>query len=114
MHEMPTVVTDVCGVCLSVCHGTKLSFTVFGVNTPDGPRNIVIDGGLDPCREGKRGIILNSGTPSYFQLTEARDLKFCVCIYRAGRPNKNYAKVGRRGSGVGSHDLILNFAAPDI
>jgi len=36
---------------------------LFGVNTPEGPRNI--DWCLDPHREGD--IVLNFGTPSYFQ-----------------------------------------------
>jgi len=31
MHEMQTIVTDVHGVCLSVCHmGAQLGFTVWG------------------------------------------------------------------------------------
>jgi len=30
MHEMQTIVTDVCGVCQSVCHAAQLSFTVPG------------------------------------------------------------------------------------
>jgi len=41
MHEMQTIVTDVCFVCLSVCHSTLLHFAkmaeqikiLFGVNT---------------------------------------------------------------------------------
>jgi len=28
--------------------------------------------------------------------------------------NENYAKVGHRGSGVGSPDLILNFGTPSL
>jgi len=30
MHEMQTIVTDVCCVCLSVCHVAQLGFTVQG------------------------------------------------------------------------------------
>jgi len=40
MHEMDTIVTNVHGVCLSVCHTAQLGFTakmaeqiLFGVNT---------------------------------------------------------------------------------
>jgi len=48
MHEMQSIVTDVCGVCLSVClscgssrlHCAKMTEQIkmlFGVNTPGGP-----------------------------------------------------------------------------
>jgi len=60
MHEMQAIVTDVRGVCpsvLSVSYGStrlhcaKMAQRVkilFGVNSPEGPRNIVLDGGPDP------------------------------------------------------------------
>jgi len=67
MQEMQTIVTDVCGVCLSVClshgssqlHCAKMAEQIkmlFGVNTSGGPRNIVLDVGPDPPphREGKK------------------------------------------------------------
>jgi len=70
MHEMQTIVTDVRGVCLSVCqpvrqlvclsrgltrgstqlHCAKMAEQIkmmFGVNTPGGPWNIVSDGGTN-------------------------------------------------------------------
>jgi len=47
MHEMQSILTDVHGICQSVCHAAYLGFTVqkmaeqikmlFGVNTPGGP-----------------------------------------------------------------------------
>jgi len=57
MHEMQTIVTDVRGDCSSVCHANQFGF--FGVNTPGGPWNIVLDEGPDPPqrREGKVGKI---------------------------------------------------------
>jgi len=68
MHEMQTVVTDVRGVCLSVClsrGSTRLYCAktdkrikmLFGVNTPGSPWNIVLDMGLNPPppdREGEK------------------------------------------------------------
>jgi len=30
MHDKQTIVTDVRGVCLSVCHAAQLGFTVWG------------------------------------------------------------------------------------
>jgi len=61
MHEMQTIVTDVSGVCLSVCQSrgsTRLHWAVkaehinmlTGVNTPGGPWNTVLHGGLDPSQ----------------------------------------------------------------
>jgi len=58
MHEMQTIVTDVCGVRPSVClsrdstrlHCAKTSERIkipFEVNTLGGPRNIQLDGGPD-------------------------------------------------------------------
>jgi len=78
MHEMQTIVTDVRGVCLSVClsrgssriHCAKMAEQIkmlFGVNTPGGPRNIVLDVGPDPHTERGRGPLLNLGTPSYLR-----------------------------------------------
>jgi len=59
MHDMQTIVTDVSGVCPSVClsrGSTRLLCAktaeqikiLFRVDTLGGPRNIVLDGGLDP------------------------------------------------------------------
>jgi len=65
MHEIKTIFTDVCGVCLSVClsrgssrlHRAKTAEQIkmlFGVNTPGGPRDIVLDVGPDPPTERGR------------------------------------------------------------
>jgi len=58
------VVTSVQGVCMSVClscgptwhHCAKTAEQIkilFGVNTPEGPRNILLDGVLIPHIEGE-------------------------------------------------------------
>jgi len=65
MHDMQTIVTDVYGVCQSVSlslsrgstrlHCAKTAEQIkmlFGVNTFEGPRNIVLDGGPDPPQRG--------------------------------------------------------------
>jgi len=38
---------------------------LFGVNTPRGTWNIVLDEDPDPPTERERGPVLNLGTPSY-------------------------------------------------
>jgi len=60
---MQTIVTDVCGVCLSRgsarLHCAKTTEEIkmlFLVNTPWGPWNIVLDGGLDFPHSKGRGI----------------------------------------------------------
>jgi len=56
MHEMQSIATDVRGVCQSVCLSRGSSQLrcaktaeqikmLFGVNTPGGPWNVVLDGG---------------------------------------------------------------------
>jgi len=65
MHEiieMLTVVTDVRGVSLSVCHAAQLGFIVQqwlnGSRWSEhswGPRNIVLDGSPDPLHREGRG-----------------------------------------------------------
>jgi len=63
MHEMQSILTDVCGVCLSVClscgssrlHCAKMAVQIkmlFGLNTPGGSWNIVLEMGPDPERGG--------------------------------------------------------------
>jgi len=63
MYEMQTIVTDVRGDCLSVCHAAQHGFAVqktaerikmlFGVNTLGGPWDIVLHGGPDaPTEKG--------------------------------------------------------------
>jgi len=49
--------------------------------------------------------------PHILATAEARDLKFCIHIV-GWVPNKNYAKVGHRWSGVGSCDILSNFGTP--
>jgi len=92
MHEMQTIVTDVRGVCLSVCHAAQLGFAVqkwlnrfikmlFGVNTPGGPWNTVLDGGPDPPKRGRGEPTFKFwDTPHISGMAEARELKFCVHI----------------------------------
>jgi len=65
---------------------------LFGVNTTGGPWNIVLEVGPDPPREGEGA-----------SFTFHREM---------WGPNENYAKLGHRGSGAGSRDLILNFGTP--
>jgi len=65
MHEMQTIVIDDRGVCQSVCRVAWLGFTaktaerikmLFGMNTPGGPWNIVLDAGpVPPQRRGSWG-----------------------------------------------------------
>jgi len=63
MHEMQTVVTDVRGVCLSLCPSSASTplrcaktaeriRMLFVVNILGGPRNILLDGGRDPPQRG--------------------------------------------------------------
>jgi len=77
MRKMLTILTNVRSVCKSVClsrgssrlHCAKLAEQIkmlFGVNTPGGRWNIVLDVGPDPPTEGKRDPPLNFGTPLYF------------------------------------------------
>jgi len=40
---------------------------LFGVSTPGGPWNIVLNVGPDSLTERGRGPVLNFGTPSYLQ-----------------------------------------------
>jgi len=67
MHDMLTIVTDVCCVSLSVsllcsstglyCVKTAERFNIlFGVNTLRGPWNIVLHGVLIPPERGGRGV----------------------------------------------------------
>jgi len=70
---------------------------LFGVNTPRGPWNIVLDVGPDSPTESERGPVLNFGTPHIYGTAEARDLTFREHI-EGGGPNENYAKVGHRRS----------------
>jgi len=84
MHEMhrPTVITDVRGVCLSVCPSVCLSRgltrlhraktaerieILFEVYMLGGPWDIVLHGSPDPYREGKGYPLLNFGTPLYLR-----------------------------------------------
>jgi len=101
MHEMLTVVTDVRGVCLSVClsrgtsrlHCAKIAQQIkmlLVVNTPGGPWNIVLDMSPDSHREGKGAHFEILGPPYISETAEARDWG----------PNKNNAKVGHTGSGL--------------
>jgi len=73
-HAMQSILTYVPGVCLSQgssrLHCAKMAEQIkmlFGVNTPRGPRNIMLDVGPDPTAGRKRGLVLNFGTPSYLR-----------------------------------------------
>jgi len=57
---------------------------LFGVNTPGGPWNIVLDVGPDPPQRGEGGPLLNFETPYISGTVEARDLKFWVRTERRG------------------------------
>jgi len=61
MHEMQTIVTDVCGVCLSVCLADQLGFTerikmLFGVDTLGAHGTLRYTGVVIPHREGKKEL----------------------------------------------------------
>jgi len=69
MHEMQSVLTDVRGVCLSVCLSrgpsrlrcAKMAEQIkmlSGMNTPGGPGSIVLDVGADPSQRGRRSTVL--------------------------------------------------------
>jgi len=71
MHEMLNIITDVRGVCLSVClsrgsspiHCAKMAEQdpVWG-NTPGGLRgslwNVVLDAGHNPLQGGETGLLI--------------------------------------------------------
>jgi len=65
---------------------------LFGVNTPGGPRNIVLDGGADPSTGERAGdIILNFGTPLIS--LEWLQLENCfACIEKGGGPTLTMQK----------------------
>jgi len=90
MHEMLTVITDVYSVCLFVrlfvgssrLYCTKMAKQIqmlFGMNTPGGPRNIVLDVGPDPLTERGRGLTFKCWDPPPISRTaEATALTFSV------------------------------------
>jgi len=93
MHEMLTILTDVRGVCLSVCLSCSSSWLrcakmaehikmLFEVNYSWKPTKRTR---RDPPTDRDRGPLSNFGKQSYI-----------------------YEKVGHRPSGAGSRDLILN------
>jgi len=54
---------------------------LFRVDTPGGPRNIVLDGGFDPCTaEGSESWTKFCDPPHISRMAEARDLEFCILI----------------------------------
>jgi len=78
--------------CAKIAEQIKM---LFGMNTPGGPRNIVLDVGPDAPTERGRGPVLNYGTP--FGTAKSRNLK--LCVHRGGVHNENYATVGRMSLG---------------
>jgi len=63
MHEMQSILTDVCSISpsrgSSRCHCAKMAEqikTLFGVNTPGGPWNIMLDVGPDPPTDSGRRV----------------------------------------------------------
>jgi len=94
MHQMQTIVTDDCGVCLSVCltcglnrfHCAKTAEQIqilFGVNSLLGPRHIVLDGDHDPHIEGEGQLekIWPIVDPLHMSgMVEHRDVKFCTSV----------------------------------
>jgi len=80
MLEMQSVLTDVCGVCESVMRDEQIKM-LFGVNTPGGPWNIVLDVGPDPLqRKGEGDQFSMLGFPPISGTAEDRNLKFCLLI----------------------------------
>jgi len=127
MHEMQTNVTDDRGVCQSVClsHGStrlhcarmaKRIEILFGVNTPGGQENIMLDRGSN-VPTGRRSWekflpIVDRDPPlhrSISRQTEAVEVRNFVDMSIAGGLNQNYAKEGHTESGSGSRDLFLIF-----
>jgi len=80
MHEMQTIVTDVCGVCLS-----RGSVRLHFAKTDPDPVwvNIVLDGGFDPPHKEREGDSMQP-SPDYFGLLfslsqPSSDQLKCVC-----------------------------------
>jgi len=98
MAEMQPIVTDVHSICQSYrsaqLHCAKTAEQI------KGPRNIVFNGGPDPLHGGGWGHNCEVWDPLVFP--EQLKTRNCVCTSRGGGPNKNYAKVGHRGSGMRS------------
>jgi len=76
MHDMQTIVTDDCGVCLSrgstrlhCAKAAELMKILFGVNILRGPRNIVLDRGADPLTARGRGQNVVNFGPTISQAT---------------------------------------------
>jgi len=89
MHEMLTIVIDVHSVSLSLSrnssrlHCKKVAEQIkmlFGVNTPDGPWNIVLDMGPDPPLRAEGGSTFKFWDPLISGMAEAKGLNFGVCI----------------------------------
>jgi len=93
VNEMPPILTHDRSVCQFVClsrgsiclrcaklaERTKM---LFGVNTPGGPWNIVLDKGLDPH------LLLNFGTPSYLRNSWSYKLEILLACRRLGTLTK--------------------------
>jgi len=124
MHQMQTIVTDDPSVCLSVClsrgstrlHCAKMAEQIkmlFGVNTRGGPRNIVLHGSPDPSQRGGGGSwgkFCQLWTHYISQERLKLEIWNSACVYRAGDPNENCAKVGHRGR-TGSRDISASATA---
>jgi len=130
MHEIQTIITNVRGVCQSVCPSISLSVVrlksgslckngwteqdaVWG-NTLGGLWNIVLHWGPDfPHRGGGEPTFQFWDPPRISGMAEAIDLKFCMHI--AGRrPEWKLCKSKSYWSTVGSRDLLLNFGTPKL
>jgi len=124
IHEMLTILTDVRGVCLSVSlsvtrlisallckNGWTDQDAVWGKHSRGPMEHCVRRGFWSPTERGRGPTSKFWKPPPMSGTAEARDLKFCVHIKGLG-PNENYAKLGHRGIGAVSCDLILNFGTP--
>jgi len=104
MHEMQSILTDVRGVCLSVClsrgssrlHCAKVAELIkilFGVNTPGACGALCQTRVLIPPQKVEGPSFKFWDPPHISGTTEATNLRFSMHIERWGR-NEKYATVG--------------------
>jgi len=120
MHEMQTIVTDVCGVCLSVslsCGLTRLHRaktterikvlmeTLLGAHGA-----LCYTGVLISHIEGEGTHFWISGPSRISRMVKARALKFRIHIDGCGSQPKS-RKAGHTGIRAGSRDLLLTLTA---
>jgi len=105
----------------SVCRGSswlhcaKMAEQIkmlFGVNTPEGPWNIVLKLRLDPPQRGRGGPILNVGTPLLSLEWLKLEIWNFARIQKGEGPNENYATVRHMRTASGLRDVLFAIPAP--